>query len=145
VLYYKYVREDVRMRTNDEIIKMIKNLCIEKDISLSELARRVGMAKSAISRYFNGTRQFPLNRIDDFAKALNITPEYLLDVIPIMNNSTTINQTNTSDTDPEAVELVRFLSDNTEYKELITSLKDVSKDDLNAVKVIVDRLKDKKD
>lgn len=55
------------------------------------------------------------------------------------------DQTNTSDTDPEAVELVRFLSDNTEYKELITSLKDVSKDDLNAVKVIVDRLKDKKD
>jgi bacteriophage repressor len=145
MLYYKYVREDVRMRTNDEIIEMIKNLCIEKDISLSELARRVGMAKSAISRYFNGTRQFPLNRIDDFAKALNITPEYLLDVIPIMNNSTTINQTNTSDTDPEAVELVRFLSDNTEYKELITSLKDVSKEDLNAVKVIVDRLKDKKD
>lgn len=55
------------------------------------------------------------------------------------------DQTNTSDTDPEAVELVRFLSDNTEYKELITSLRDVSKDDLNAVKVIVDRLKDKKD
>ena len=133
------------MRSNNEILELIKNLCIEKDISLSELARRVGMAKSAISRYFNGTRQFPLNRIDDFAKALNITPEYLLDVIPIMNNSTTINQTNTSDTDPEAGELVRFLSDNTEYKELITSLKDVSKDDLNAVKVIVDRLKDKKD
>lgn len=220
------------MRSNNEIIELIKNLCIEKDISLSELARRVDMAKSAISRYFNGTRQFPLNRIDDFARALNTTPEYLLDVTPVIDNLTTdqpsfcnygdtamfaknlkylrqlhnidqlqlaealgrksassisewesgkytpkigvlsmissyfnvdlddmmtkdlelenstqswSDQTNTSDTDPEAVELVRFLSDNTEYKELITSLKDVSKDDLNAVKVIVDRLKDKKD
>lgn len=220
------------MRSNNEILELIKNLCIEKDISLSELARRVDMAKSAISRYFNGTRQFPLNRIDDFARALNTTPEYLLDVTPVIDNLTTdqpsfcnygdtamfaknlkylrqlhnidqlqlaealgrksassisewesgkytpkigvlsmissyfnvdlddmmtkdlelenstqswSDQTNTSDTDPEAVELVRFLSDNTEYKELITSLKDVSKDDLNAVKVIVDRLKDKKD
>lgn len=105
------------MRTNDEIIEMIKNLCIEKDISLSELARRVGMAKSAISRYFNGTRQFPLNRIDDFAKALNITPEYLLDVIPIMNNSTTINQTNTSDTSDERTKRLRKAVENSGYSQ----------------------------
>lgn len=222
------------MRSNNEILELIKNLCIEKDISLSELARRVDMAKSAVSRYFNGTRQFPLNRIDDFARALNTTPEYLLDVTPVIDNLTTdqpsfcnygdtamfaknlkylrqlhnidqlqlakalvrksassisewesgkytpkigvlsmiasyfnvniddmmtkdlelenstqswswSDRTDTSNIDPEAVELVRFLSDNTEYKELIISLKDVSKEDLNAVKVIVDRLKDKKD
>lgn len=44
------------MRTNDEIIDLIKALCEEKDISLSELARRVGQAKSGVSRYFNKTR-----------------------------------------------------------------------------------------
>lgn len=70
------------MRTNSEIIDLIKEICVEKDISLSELARRTDMAKSAISRYFNKTRQFPLNRVNDFAKALNTTPEYLLDVNP---------------------------------------------------------------
>lgn len=70
------------MRTNSEIIDLIKEICVEKDISLSELARRTDMAKSAISRYFNKTRQFPLNRVNDFAKALNTTPEYLLDVTP---------------------------------------------------------------
>ena len=70
------------MRTNSEIIDLIKEICVEEDISLSELARRTDMAKSAISRYFNKTRQFPLNRVNDFAKALNTTPEYLLDVTP---------------------------------------------------------------
>ena len=38
------------------------------------------MAKSAISRYFNRTREFPLNRADQFAKALGLETEYLLGV-----------------------------------------------------------------
>lgn len=80
------------MRTNSEIIDLIKTICAEKDISLSELARRTDMAKSAISRYFNKSRQFPLNRVNDFAKALNTTPEYLLDVTP---NNIILNDINT--------------------------------------------------
>lgn len=74
------------MRNNAEIIELIKQICNEKGISLSELARKTGMAKSAISRYFNFTRSFPLNRADQFAKALGITPEYLLGVEPVTEN-----------------------------------------------------------
>lgn len=66
------------MRTNDEIITVIKTTLNEQNMSLSELARRVGMAKSAVSRYLNLTREFPLNRAEDFAKALHISTEYLL-------------------------------------------------------------------
>lgn len=68
------------MRTNDEIIKLLKELTSNRGYSISELARRVDMAKSAISRYFNGTREFPLNRANDFAKVLGVTPEYILGV-----------------------------------------------------------------
>ena len=71
------------MRTNDEIIDLIKALCEEKDISLSELARRVGQAKSGVSRYFNKTRTFPLNRANVYAEALGVSTEYLLGVKPI--------------------------------------------------------------
>lgn len=74
------------MRNNAEIIELIKQICNEKGISLSELARKTGMAKSAISRYFNLTRSFPLNRADQFAKALGVTPEYLLGVEPATEN-----------------------------------------------------------
>mgnify|MGYP003361717613 CR=1 FL=1 len=68
------------MRTNDEIIKLLKELTSSRGYSISELARQVDMAKSAISRYFNGTREFPLNRANDFAKVLGVTPEYILGV-----------------------------------------------------------------
>ena len=71
------------MRTNDEIIDLIKALCEEKDISLSELARRVGQAKSGVSIYFNKTRTFPLNRANVYAEALGVSTEYLLGVKPI--------------------------------------------------------------
>lgn len=40
----------------------------------------VDMAKSAISRYFNFSREFPLNRADDFARVLGISTEYLLGI-----------------------------------------------------------------
>ena len=66
------------MRTNDEIIDIINNLKEEKGLSLSELARRVNMAKSALSRYFNKTRQFPLNRVEDFAAVLGVSSEFIL-------------------------------------------------------------------
>lgn len=66
------------MRSNEEIVEIIDSKRIEKKLSISELARRVGMAKSALSRYFNKTREFPLNKIEDFAKALGVSSEYLL-------------------------------------------------------------------
>ena len=66
------------MKTNDEIVDTLLELKNEQNLTLSELARRVNMAKSALSRYFNKTREFPLNNVDAFAKALHTTPEYIL-------------------------------------------------------------------
>jgi repressor LexA len=68
------------MRTNDEIIDLLENLKEEKNLSISEIARRVNIAKSSVSRYFNRTREFPLNRVDDFAKAFNVESEYILGI-----------------------------------------------------------------
>lgn len=70
------------MKNNKEVVEMVKQLTKEQNMSMSELARRVGIAKSAISRYFNGTRELPLNRIEDFAKALHTTSHILLGVEP---------------------------------------------------------------
>ncbi|AWX96986.1 cI-like repressor [Streptococcus suis] len=75
------------MRTNDEIITLIDEIRREKGMSISELARQVGMAKSGISRYFNKTRGFPLDRADDFAKVLGTTSEFLLGVQPISKDN----------------------------------------------------------
>ncbi|MBJ3773879.1 helix-turn-helix transcriptional regulator, partial [Klebsiella pneumoniae] len=58
------------MRNNDEIISLISNLMDKHNLSTSELARRTDMAKSTVSRYLNKSREFPLNRADDFARVL---------------------------------------------------------------------------
>lgn len=68
------------MNSNSEVVELVKKMTAEQNMSMSELARRVGIAKSAISRYFNGTRELPLNRIGDFASALHTTPNFLLGV-----------------------------------------------------------------
>jgi len=73
------------MRSNNEIINLIQDRIDEKGMSMSELARQVGVAKSTMSRYFNRTREFPLNKTDDFAKALGMTPEYLLGIQKVNN------------------------------------------------------------
>lgn len=66
------------MRSNDEIIDIIISEKEKKGFSLSELSRRTDIAKSAMSRYLNKTRMFPLNRAQDFANALDISVDYLL-------------------------------------------------------------------
>lgn len=66
------------MRTNDEIINYLTQLKDEQNLSISEIARRVGMAKSAVSRYFNRTREFPVNKVDDFAKVFHVSSEEIL-------------------------------------------------------------------
>lgn len=73
------------MRTNDEIIDLMQTTLKEKSMSISELARRVDMAKSAVSRYMNKTREFPLNRAEDFARALGISTGYLLGFVDSNN------------------------------------------------------------
>ncbi|WP_314209216.1 XRE family transcriptional regulator [Vagococcus salmoninarum] len=90
------------MRTNQEIIEILDSLRNEKGMSISELARQVDMAKSAVSRYFNNTREFPLNRVNDFARVLGTTSEYILgfdkhedfnNILPIYNQLNETNQT----------------------------------------------------
>lgn len=68
------------MRNNDEIIKLVNELMAKNNLTTSELARRLNVAKSSISRYLNKTSQFPLNKVNDFAKVLKVSPEYLLGV-----------------------------------------------------------------
>lgn len=68
------------MRTSSEVIDYLDNLRSQQRVSISELARRVKMSKSTVSLYFNKTREFPVNRLGEFAKALHTTPEQVLGV-----------------------------------------------------------------
>lgn len=73
------------MRQNSEIVDIIIDLCNQKGWSLSEFARKLDLPKSSISRYFNKSRQLPINKINIFADTLGVSSEYLLG-IKISNN-----------------------------------------------------------
>lgn len=78
------------MRSNDEIMNLIIELRKQRKMTSSELASLTGVAKSAMSRYENRTRQFPINKINEFAVALGTTPQYLLGLDSNHNEDQTI-------------------------------------------------------
>ena len=66
------------MRNNDEIVAYVDNQRKSQNMSINELARTTGLAKSSLSRYFNKTRDFPVNKVHLFAQALHTTSEDIL-------------------------------------------------------------------
>lgn len=68
------------MRSSKEILKIITDSRKSKKMSLDELGEKVGLSKAALSRYENGSREFPVNKTEAFAKALNLDPRYLLGI-----------------------------------------------------------------
>lgn len=74
------------MRTNSEIVDIIIDLCNQKGWSLSEFARKLGLPKSSISRYFNKSRQLPINKINLFSDVLGVSSEYLLGIQTIASD-----------------------------------------------------------
>lgn len=97
------------MRSSEEVIALIKELRKEKGISLSELARRVGVPKSTLSRYESSEREFPINDVEKYANVLNVSPLYLLGVDENKNLSSHVYKfykTGISAGMPETIEAV---------------------------------------
>lgn len=70
------------MRSNEEVVDYVNELRKSQNMSINELARETGLAKSSLSRYFNKSRGFPVNKVNLFAKALNVKPEEILGIQP---------------------------------------------------------------
>ena len=69
-----------KLRPSSEVIEIIKNRMKELNLNQKEIAKKTGVSTSAISRYFNGSRDFPINDAPVFAKVLNIDLNYLLGI-----------------------------------------------------------------
>lgn len=69
-----------KLRPSSEVIEIIKNRMKELNLNQKEIAEKTGVSTSAISRYFNGSRDFPINDAPIFAKVLNIDLNYLLGI-----------------------------------------------------------------
>ena len=59
--------------------KRIKLTRIEKDLSQVELANKVNISKQTLYKYENEIiTNIPIDKISDIAKALNVSPGYLM-------------------------------------------------------------------
>lgn len=63
------------MKWNEKVLKLMK----EKDLSQKQLAQKCGIAESSVSRYLKAEKRPRLDIVINFAKTLEVMPEYLLD------------------------------------------------------------------
>lgn len=66
------------MRSSVDIGKLIKKTRLRKNIQQNELAKKMGIHKSTLSKYENGSRKIDLEDIAGFANALDMTVEELM-------------------------------------------------------------------
>ena len=78
------------MYTSEEVIELIKKKRIQKKLSVEELANKVGIGKSTLSRYENKLRKFPLHDLDRYAQALGCSTETLLGIREDQNQLDTL-------------------------------------------------------
>lgn len=57
-----------------------------KRMSMQELADLTGISRASLSRYKNGSRDFPVNRAHKFAEVLGLTTSQLLGMNKIEDN-----------------------------------------------------------
>lgn len=62
-----------------EVGELLKKLRIEKDLSLDDVAKQLGLARQTLYKYETGLiTNIPLTRIEELAKIYNVTPGYIM-------------------------------------------------------------------
>lgn len=70
---------EANMEKSNEIIERIKKRREQLGLSYQDLADRTGLSKSTLQRYETGAiKNLPLNRLEDLASALQVSPAYLM-------------------------------------------------------------------
>lgn len=62
-----------------EVGELLKKLRTEKDLSLDDVAKQLGLARQTLYKYETGLiTNIPLTRIEELAKIYNVTPGYIM-------------------------------------------------------------------
>ena len=107
-------------------------LCNKKQ---ADIINDLGINKSAVSTWINGTRMPRMDKVQALADYFGINKSDLLE------EKGTQEEDNSYYIDEDAKELAQFLFKNPEYRVLFDAAKDVSADDLEMVKTIIDKFR----
>ncbi|MBK5254352.1 MAG: helix-turn-helix transcriptional regulator [Peptostreptococcaceae bacterium] len=149
--------------TSSNIGKRIKEKRNELGLTLENVASVSGVSRQTIQRYESGViKNIPSERIENIAKALRTTPDYLMGwsdldsfVRPKAPNSYLIGQPSTDRMlkenggryynhqghylDPEVAEIAQELYDRPELKALFSTMKKLSKEDLETITKLINK------
>lgn len=116
----------------------IKARRIELDMTVDELAHRIGKNRATVYRYENGSiEKLPADAIIPIANALNVSKEYLMG----WEDSTSTN--NEYYYNPETAAMAQQMFENKELRVLFDAARDASPEDLKLVYDMLIALKNK--
>ena len=116
------------------IIKRIRDRRLELGVSYQDLEDLTGLSKSTIQRYeTSGIKKVPVNHIEDIAKALHVTPKYLMGW----------DDEKGYYTDVETAKMAQQIHDNPALGFLFDAAKDASPEDLKMAADILNKIKNK--
>jgi transcriptional regulator with XRE-family HTH domain len=108
-------------------------------MTLEELSKHIGISRQTLSRYENGIiGNIPSDRIEKIAIALNVSPAQLMGWEEMSGNPEEEYYT-----DPAVNEYAEQLRTNPKMRLLFDATKDMSKEDIDYVVDLVNRLKGK--
>lgn len=129
-----YIKRKFRNMNTGEKIKELRELY---GMTQEELAEKLGLKKAAVNKYETG-RVVNLKRstIEKLCEIFNITPQELMG----MDEDPNITQEEYY-TNPEVAELAQQLKDRPELKVLFDASRDISKEDVQFVIDMIERMK----
>ena len=122
-----------------ELIEKIKLRRLELGLSYQELSDLTGINKSTLQRYETGfIKKVPINQVQIIAKALNVTPGYLMG----WEND---NENQTYYLNPEGAKMAQEIYDNPQYKVLFDATKKLKPESIKEVMKFIDYQKAKEE
>jgi len=122
-----------------ELIEKIKLRRLELGLSYQELSDLTGINKSTLQRYETRfIKKVPINQVQIIAKALNVTPGYLMGWENNKENQTYY-------LNPEAAKMAQEIYDNPQYKVLFDATKKLKPESIKEVMKFIDYQKAKEE
>lgn len=119
-----------------QFINRLKNIMKERKITQTELANRTGIRQFSISDWLNDRYEPKQDKVYIIAKALNVSPAWLLGY-----DEPSTNQTEGYYVDPETAEFAEYLRTRPEARLLFSASRGISKEDMEKAVEYIELLK----